>query len=94
MSSIQLSEELIVDIQKTLHEHDPKTQDMGIAIQYLAAIIGLLLANFKNLDNQAKQQLLGQLFEFTMHVMTDNDEKQPEPKQDNAFGIWKPEDNN
>ncbi len=66
MSSIQLSEDLLVDVQKTLIKHDEKAQDMGVAVQYLSAITGLLLSNFKSHDKAQKQQLLQQLFGFAV----------------------------
>jgi len=94
MSSIQLSEELIIDVQKTLVKHDEKAQEMGVAVQYLSAITGLLLANFNNHDIEQKKDLLQQLFHFTENVMTDNISQQQQasqPAQDDAFGIWKPE---
>jgi len=91
MSSIQLSEELLLDIQKTLVKHDEQAKDMGVAVQYLSAITGLLLSNFKSYDKAQKQQLLQQLFGFAEHVMNDNAEKQAAPPvNDDAFGIWKP----
>lgn len=91
MSSIQLSEELLIDIQKTLVKYDEQAQDMGVAVQYLSAITGLLLSNFKSHDKSQKQQLLQQLFGFAEHVMLDNSEKQEQaPANDDAFGIWKP----
>ncbi len=91
MSSIQLSEDLLVDIQKTLIKHDQDAQDMGVAVQYLSAITGLLLANFKSHDKAQKQQLLQQLYGFAEHVMNDNsEEKTAAPANDEAFGIWKP----
>jgi len=93
MSSIQLSEELLTDIQKTLVSHDPTAQDMGVAVQYMSAITGLLLANFKAYDQTQKKQLLKQLFDFAEHVMADNTvESIPDTAgNDPAVGIWKPE---
>ena len=91
MSSIQLSEDLLIDIQKTLVKHDDNAGDMGVAVQYMAAITGLLLANFKSHDKAQKQQLLQQLYGFAEHVMLDNSEEKPAaPATDEAFGIWKP----
>jgi len=93
MSSIQLSEELLTDIQKTLVSHDPGAQDMGVAVQYMSAITGLLLANFKAYDQSQKKELLTQLFDFAEHVMVDNtvDSTPVTPTSDPAVGIWKPE---
>lgn len=90
MSSIQLSEELLIDIQKTLVQHDESAQDMGVAVQYLSAITGLLLANFKAYNPAQKKQLLQQLYGFAEHVMEDNQAKSEQAPQDAAFGIWKP----
>jgi hypothetical protein len=92
MSSIQLSEDLLLDIQKTLISHDPNAQEMGVAVQYLAAISGLLVANFKSHDQEQKKHLLQQLYGFAEHVMTDNTEKEKAAAaaNDEAFGIWKP----
>lgn len=91
MSSIQLSEELLLDIQKTLVSHDPNAQEMGVAVQYLAAISGLLVANFKSHDQDQKKHLLQQLYGFAEHVMTDNMEREKAAaSHDEAFGIWKP----
>jgi hypothetical protein len=91
MSSIQLSEDLLIEIQKTLVKYDENAQEMGIAVQYLSAIIGLLLANFKSHDKAQKQHLLQQLYGFAEHVMLDNAEEKPSaPANDEAFGIWKP----
>jgi len=91
MSNIQLSEELLLDIQKTLIQHDEQAQDMGVAVQYLSAIIGLMLANFKSYDTEQKKALLSRLAEFSEHVMLDNEsQEQKQQPTDEAFGIWKP----
>jgi len=93
MSSIQLSEDLLIDIQKTLTKHDPKAQDLGVAVQYTSAITGLLLANFKTYDTNQKKELLQKLSEFSANVMLDNINEeqnlQNSPK-DEALGIWRP----
>lgn len=97
MSGIQLSEDLLVDIQKTLIKHDESTQDMGVALQYLSAITGLLLANLEPYDDKQRQELLKKLFNFAEHVMIDVfTESSPTPTSanDDSFGIWKPESNN
>jgi len=93
MSSIQLSEELLIDIQKTLTQHDPKAQDLGVAVQYLSAITGLLLANFKSYGTDQKKELLQTLSEFAENVMLDNineEQNSHNTTNDDALGIWKP----
>lgn len=92
MSNIQLSEELLLDIQKTLTAHDESAKEMGVAVQYLSAITGLLLANFKAYDTDQKKALLSRLFDFSEHVMVDNIAvEQAQSNNDEAFGIWKPQ---
>jgi len=94
MSSIQLSEELLIDVQKLLTQHDEAAKDMGVAVQYMSAMTGLLLANFKSYDTDEKKELLSKLYNFAEHVMTDNiAEEQKQASQgtnDEAFGVWKP----
>ena len=93
MSSIQLSEELMIDMQKTLIQHDQNAQDMGVAIQYLSAMTGLLLANFKSYDTQQKKDLLQKLFGFSESVMIDHldqEQEQAATQNNDAFGVWKP----
>ena len=90
MSTIQLSDELLNDIQNVLAKHDPATEDAGISIQYLAALTGFILSQFPNHSLDEKKNILQHLHDFSLHVLTDSvqEEKQPE---NNAFGVWKPE---
>ena len=91
MSNIQLSDELINDIHQTLTQHDPKTADTGVAIQYLAAITGLLLGNFPNSSLDQKKEFLQQLYGFSEKVLSDSHNEMHKPANDASFGIWKPE---
>lgn len=94
MSTIQLSAELLKEIQTVLQKHDEATSDPGIAIQYLSAVIGYQLASLPN-DLAQKQEFLDQLFQFANHVMSEH--SQPEEgqsqQQAEAYGVWKPEEN-
>jgi hypothetical protein len=92
MATIQLSDELLNNLQTVLQDHDEQARDAGVSIQYLAAVIGVLLSRFP-LHNDQREKVLAQLFEFTQQIMHDNlpAEASPEQPGDNAFGIWKPE---
>jgi hypothetical protein len=96
MSTIQLSDQLLNDIQEVLKKHDPATADIGIGIQYLAAVTGFLMASFP-LDMNKKKDILDQLFQFANHVMNEHSQEAEgpagtaPPADNNAFGVWKPE---
>jgi hypothetical protein len=91
MSTIQLSDELISEIQQVLVKNDPACQDAGIGIQYIAAITGFMLSQFPG-EEQQKKEILNQLFGFANHVLTENaPKKEPANQGGDAFGIWKPE---
>lgn len=90
MSTIQLSDDLLNDIQDALIRHDPATEDAGISIQYLAALTGFILSRFPNHDLEQKKQILEHLHEFALHVLTDSSPAEEEPANE-AFGVWKPE---
>ncbi len=88
MSEMQLSQQLVDAVQGAIVAHDPRAEDDMIAVQYLAAIIGMVMGN-KSISSSHKQQVLEQLSAFTRHVVLDI-ERQNAPPQE-AFGIWKPE---
>ena len=90
MSTIQLSDELLNDIQDVLHKHDPATEDAGISIQYLAALTGFILSQFPNHNLEQKKQILQHLHDFSVHVLEDSSPEEKAPAND-AFGVWKPE---
>lgn len=93
MSTIQLSEELLSNIQSVLEQNDPQAGDAGIAVQYLAALTGVLAAQFPG-DAERKRQVLRQLLEFTDRVFEDSLEDEPAVTSDNpygpGFGVWRP----
>ncbi len=92
MASLQISDQLIDDIQKLLIANDEQAKDIGIAIQYLAAIEGLMLSHYPG-SNEQKLHILGQLNAFTEHVLKDNlPQDQAIPPGQEAFGIWRPGD--
>lgn len=93
MSTIQLSDELLSDIQSALEKNDPQAGDAGIAVQYLAALTGVLAAQFPG-DNERKRQVMGQLMEFIGRVFEDNLDDEDSSGSDNpygpGFGVWRP----
>ena len=96
MSTIQLSGELMNDIYEVLVKHDNAvSNDVGIGIQYLAAITGYLTAGLKQWSAEDKQEFLEQLFQFANHVMSEQSGSSPAPAaapaDNNAFGVWKPD---
>jgi hypothetical protein len=92
MASLQISDQLIEDIQKILIANDDQAKDIGIAIQYLAAIEGFMLSQYPGSAEQ-KLHILNQLNAFTEHVLKDNmPQESAVPAGQEAFGIWRPED--
>ena len=95
MQPINLSRELVQKLMHALSEHDAQCQDPMISAQYLAAVIGLLVANV-NQPASEKEELLRQINAFSEHVMNDVTHQAPQrpepPAADpaQAFGIWKP----
>lgn len=93
MSTIQLSDELLSNIHDALERNDPQAADAGIAVQYLAALTGVLAAQFPG-DNQRKRQVLRQLMEFTSRVFEDSLESESDTSAEHpygpGFGVWKP----
>jgi len=98
MSELQLSDQLIEAITKTLTDHDQRASDEGIAVQYLAAIIGFVVGK-QTFPAQDKKEFIEHLYAFSNHVLDDvsqdNQQATPPPQapQQEAFGIWKPSDN-
>ncbi len=65
---IQLSDELVADVFRTIASHDPAAeQDMMLGIQYLSAITGYLAAGFPGSDQEC-DEFLDQLAAFSKHV--------------------------
>ncbi|MEM7020504.1 MAG: hypothetical protein AAF512_24575 [Pseudomonadota bacterium] len=91
MSQLELSEEMIEAVQKTMEEYDERAGDLLMMLQYLGAITGYKLA-VEPMDSAQKRELLNQLFAFTSRVLDDFEQPAQPPEQEEAFGIWKPGD--
>lgn len=105
MKSIQLSDALIDELQRVVVRHEPEAeQDAGVTVQYLAAVIGYMMAEFPGGSAQ-RREFLEHLHGLANHVLEDREQaaarSQPEggdtgPKghiepspDDPAMGIWR-----
>lgn len=92
--TLQLSGELIQKVQGVLAEADPRAQQPLVAVQYLSAITGFLLAQMPESVDERKDYLK-QLAAFTESVFDDVEgqkQQQPAAPQE-ASGVWRPGDN-
>lgn len=89
-TGIQLSGDLINGVKEVLVKHDPAADNDLLALQYLSAIIGYVLAHQTN-PGLDKRGFLNDLGAFTGQVLeqVEGDIKPRQPSQE-AFGIWKP----
>lgn len=91
MADIQLSSQLFQDIQAAVTRQHPGA-DQGTVMQYLAAVMGYLLANQKGMDDAQKTEFLDDLCGFARHVVEDMTRGQAEQQQaqSQALGYWNP----
>ncbi|WP_018949789.1 hypothetical protein [Thioalkalivibrio sp. ALMg11] len=91
--TLQLSGELIQKVQDLLVEVDPKAQQPIVAVQYLSAITGFMVAQMPESVNERKEYLK-QLSEFAESVFVDvESRKQAAPPPQEASGVWRPGEN-
>jgi len=101
---LQLSVEMVRDIQERLKQADDRASDPGVAAQYLAAVSGFMLGNI-NAETEKKKEFLRQLSDFAASVVDDveaqNQMNQAQPAASGAgadagtnetSGIWTPGD--
>jgi hypothetical protein len=91
MADIQLSSELIEDIQNAVARQHPDA-NQGTVMQYLGAVTGYILASQSQMDEQTRNKFLEDLFVFIRHVVADvvaNQAPQQAATED-AVGIWEP----
>ncbi|EHQ51048.1 hypothetical protein ECTPHS_00065 [Ectothiorhodospira sp. PHS-1] len=95
--TLQLSGELVQQLQEVLATHDPRCGDPLVAVQYMAAVTGYLLA-CQHVPDDRRREFLEQLQAFMGSVFEDVVAQQrqvpPEPAHapQEAFGIWRPGD--
>ncbi len=88
----QLSQQLFEDVKDAIQKHDSRARDDIIAAQYMAALIGLALAQ-QHMAPPKKRELLDQLGGFAGHVLNEVEQQQmPPPPAQDAFGVWRPGD--
>ena len=100
---LQLSIDMVRDLQARLQENDERAADPGVAAQYFAAVIGFLLGQI-NAETDQKKEFLRQLQEFAAGVIDDVEAQQEmqsaqpgggggQPAQEQQkSGIWTPGD--
>jgi hypothetical protein len=101
---LQLSVELVRDIQERLKQDDSRAADSGVAAQYLAAVMGFMLGQI-NADTEKKKEFLGQLADFAAGVVDDVEAQQQMQQaqpgsgggaaaegSEETSGIWTPGD--
>ncbi len=100
---LQLSVELVRDIQQRIQQDDSRASDSGVCAQYLAAVTGFMLGQL-NAETEKKKEFLGQLQEFAAGVVDDVEAQQQmqsaqpgggDPSQgggqERGSGIWTPD---
>ena len=93
MTGIVLKPELIKGLQKVLVDYEPANEDPILAAQYLAAVVGSIVAT-ANIPKNQQDDILKQLLDFIKYVYDQQTQASTPAKQDNqpseAFGKWKP----
>jgi len=93
MTEIVLKPELIKGLQKVLVDYEPANEDPVLAAQYLAAVVGSIVAT-ANIPKDQQDDILKQLLDFIKYVYDQQTQASAPAKQDNqpseAFGKWKP----
>lgn len=82
---LQLSVELVRDIQERLKQDDSRAADSGVAAQYLAAVMGFMLGQI-NAETEKKKEFLGQLADFAAGVVDDVEAQQQMQQAQPASG--------
>lgn len=102
---LQLSVDLVRDLQERIKQDDDRASDAGVAAQYLAAVTGFLLGQI-NAETDKKKEFLRQLQEFAAGVVDDVEaQQQMQSAQPSAggggggasgggetSGVWRPGD--
>jgi hypothetical protein len=93
--SLQLSADLIEKLQAVLNESDPRAREPIVGVQYLAAVIGYMVAQMPEPAGQRKDYI-AQLAQFMGSVFEDVEGRKqsapPAQAPQEASGIWRPGD--
>ena len=93
MAELSLSTEIVNKVLDVIQEHDTSASDQIVASQYLAAIIGFIVAK-ENFSDDQRNDVLIELSAFIRHVADDirgEGGTASMPPAGESFGIWKPE---
>lgn len=86
---LQLSQQLIEDIQAAITKHDANANDDMVAVQYMAASIGFLVGH-QNMQPAQQEGVMEQLNAIIGHIIQQVRPQPVQPPQQEAFGIWRP----
>lgn len=86
---LQLSQQLVEDIQTAITKHDTNANDDIVVVQYLAACIGFLVGH-QNMQPAQQKGVMEQLNAITEHIIQQVGAQPVQPPQQEAFGIWRP----
>jgi len=86
---LQLSQQLIEDIQAAITKHDANANDDMVAVQYMAASIGFLLGH-QDMQPAQYKGVMEQLNAIIEHIIQQVRPQPAQPPQQEAFGIWRP----
>jgi hypothetical protein len=96
MANIQLSHELLSEMQEIVTRHH-EGADPGVVMQYMAAVMGYMLASQSQFEIEQQKQYLENLCDFARSVHSDVSAQyqqakaeQPAPAAESAYGVWEP----
>lgn len=96
MADIQLSHELLNEMQEIVARHH-EGADPDVVMQYLAAVMGYMLASQSRFDIEQQKQYLENLCDFARNVHADvsaqvqqTQTRESAPAAQSAYGIWEP----
>lgn len=91
MSELNLSNTLLDELKATFEKNDPEASDAVTLSQYLAAVLGYVVADITAPEEKLRG-LLEQLNDFSMHVFDEEMKKQSAftPPTQASFGVWRP----
>lgn len=91
MGELNISADLVADIKSCLEQHDASAADGVSQAQYLAALLGVVVAEITAPEDKLRR-LQQQLGDFAMNVFEQQMAAKAVPSTPpaQAFGIWRP----
>ena len=91
---IELSDQLVDEILQAITKQEPKADgDFGICLQYMAAVMGVIAAEFPGSQSQ-REEFLKELSAFTQHVAKQHTTSLEQKKENPAKGRCEPDPDN